>query len=59
MDRAERLEWFCAHQSTHCGGPSSAQIEDHWNERQLGYEIAVVALGLTAVARVVVRAPRR
>ena len=59
MDRAERLEWFCTHQGTNCGGPSSERIENNWNERQWGYEIAVVALGGGALARVVVRERRR
>jgi hypothetical protein len=59
MDRAERLEWYCAHQGTHCGGPSSERIENDWNKRQLGYEIAVIAIGGAALARIVVRERRR
>jgi hypothetical protein len=59
MNRAERLEWYCAHQGTHCGGPSSERIENDWNERQLGYEIAVAAIGGGALARVVIRERRR
>ena len=47
--KAEVLEWYCAHDGTHCGGPSSARIEAHWNKRQLGYEIAVSGLGGFAI----------
>jgi hypothetical protein len=59
MDRAERLEWYCIHKGTHCGGPSSDRIESRWNERQWAYEVAVAALGVGAVARVVLRERRR
>jgi hypothetical protein len=62
MNRAELAEWYCQHEGTRCGGASSTGIEAAWNERQLGYEIAVSAvggLGLVlaglAAARVVVR----
>jgi hypothetical protein len=44
IDRAEVAEWYCRHQGTRCGGPSSKRIEAHWNTRQIGYEAAVVAL---------------
>src|SRR3954447_13159733 len=59
MNRAELAEWYCGHGGTRCGGPSSERIEAHWNERQWAYEIAVVALGAGAVARVGLRARRR
>jgi hypothetical protein len=52
--KAEVLEWYCVHDGTHCGGPSSERIETHWNNRQLGYEIAVSALGAFAIVRFVV-----
>ena len=47
-NRAQVLEWYCSHQGTHCGGPSSAVIERHWNERELVYEIVGAALLATA-----------
>jgi hypothetical protein len=47
--KAEVLEWCCAHDGTHCGGPSSERIETNWNQRQLGYEIAVGSLGGAAL----------
>jgi len=46
---AEVLEWYCAHEGTHCDGPSSERIETGWNERELGYEIAVGALSGFAI----------
>jgi hypothetical protein len=48
MGKAEVLEWYCEHQGTHCGGPSSERIEAHWDERELGYEIAVPGLAMVA-----------
>jgi hypothetical protein len=59
INRAEIGEWYCLHRGTRCGGPSSDRIEARWNERQSAYEAVVVALGATAVARVVLRARRR
>jgi hypothetical protein len=59
INRAEVLEWFCAHKGTHCGGPSSHAIERHWNERQLGYEIAVIVIGVAAIALAAARTLRR
>jgi len=59
INHAELLEWYCQHRGTRCGGPSSESIEAHWNQRELGYEIAVVALGGLAVALVVFRTVRR
>jgi len=47
--KAELLEWYCAHEGTHCGGPSSERIEAHWNSRQFAYEIAVSGLGGFAI----------
>ena len=47
MNRAERSEWYCEHKQTQCGGPSSSQLEDAWNARERGYQIA---LGLVAAA---------
>ena len=49
LDKAEVLEWYCAHDGTHCGGPSSERIEAHWNERELGYVIAVSGLSGFAI----------
>lgn len=47
MNHAERSEWYCEHMQTRCGGPSSSQLEDAWNQRERGYQIA---LGLVAAA---------
>ena len=58
IDRAHVAEWYCAHDGTRCGGPSSEKIEEHWNERQEGYEIAVVALSGFALVRFVYRLAR-
>ena len=52
-------EWFCAHQGTRCGGPSSDRIEEQWNERQWAYEIAVIGLAGFAVVRFAYRLARR
>ena len=51
INRAEVSEWFCKHRGQRCGGPSSRRIEDHWNERQLGYEAIVAVLAGFAVVR--------
>jgi hypothetical protein len=59
MDRAEVLEWYCSHVGTHCGGPSSARIEAHWNQRQMGYEAAVTIVGGFAILLFAYRAVRR
>lgn len=59
MNQAEVGEWYCAHIGTRCGGVSSAGIERHWNERQLGYEIVVSVIGAAGVVVAVLRARRR
>ena len=48
-NHAELLEWYCTYRGTRCGGPSSASIERHWNERQMAYEVVVVVLAAGAV----------
>ncbi len=53
MDRAELSEWYCRHLGQRCGGPSSVAIENHWNERQIGYEVVVGLLVGAAVLSVV------
>jgi hypothetical protein len=58
INRAEVAEWYCTNRGTRCGGPSSARIEKHWNQRQWGYEIAVAALGGVAIVRFVYRLAR-
>jgi hypothetical protein len=58
IDRAHVSEWYCIHDGTQCGGPSSKRIETHWNERQEGYEIAVAALSGFALVRLVYRLAR-
>jgi hypothetical protein len=59
MEKAEVLEWYCAHDGTHCGGPSSDGIEAHWNERELGYQIALGGLCGFAILLFVGRKLRR
>lgn len=59
INRAEVDEWYCIHTGMRCGGASSAAIERHWNERQLGYEVAVSVLGAAGLALGVYRAIRR
>jgi hypothetical protein len=49
LNRVEVAEWYCAHDGTRCGGPSSARIEARWNARQRRYEIAVAGLGGLAI----------
>ena len=58
-DRAELAEWYCTHLGTRCGGPSSAAIERRWNERELGYEVAVTILGLFGTANLLLGLRRR
>jgi hypothetical protein len=59
IDAVQVDEWYCSHRGTRCGGASSAAIERRWNERQLGYEIVVSALGAAALALAAFRGPRR
>ena len=58
IDRADIGEWYCRNEGTQCGGPSSRKIEQHWNERQAGYEVAVAALSGFALVRFVYRLAR-
>lgn len=58
INRAELATWYCEHESIYCGGASPVAMERHWNERQLAYEAAVIALAGFAVGRVAVRAAR-
>jgi len=54
IDRIELADWYCSHRGTRCGQPAWEPIERRWNERQLGYEIAVtllVAFGAVILAR--------
>jgi hypothetical protein len=54
--RIERIElafWYCRHEGTRCEAadrPLALGIERRWNERQVGYEVAV---GITAAAAAV------
>ena len=58
-NRAELRHWYCVHQGTSCGGPSSAAIERRWNHRELAYEIVVVGLLAAATTMAVHRLDRR
>ena len=44
VNQVELQAWYCTHKGTRCGGPSPERIERHWNERQVGYEVAVAIL---------------
>jgi hypothetical protein len=57
-ERAEVGEWFCTHTGTRCGGASSNRIEAQWNEREVGYEVALVLFGGAGAASLVVAAAR-
>jgi hypothetical protein len=57
-ERAEVAEWFCTHTGTRCGGASSNGIEARWNEREVGYEIALVLFGGLGAAGLAVAAAR-
>jgi len=50
MLRAEVSEWYCRHEQTHCGGPSSQGIEDAWNQRERGYQIALGVVAAVGAA---------
>jgi hypothetical protein len=52
INRAELAEWYCAHEHTRCGGPSSERIEASWNDRQDVYEIGVIAFGGVGLGRI-------
>ena len=45
--RAELAEWYCEHLGTRCGGASAVGIEARWNQREVGYVVAVTLLGAT------------
>jgi len=56
MNRAELSEWYCEHNQTRCGGESSSRLEDAWNKRERGYQLALVVVAaaggfLTIVSR--------
>jgi hypothetical protein len=57
-NHAQLLEWYCVHERTRCGGPSSVAIERHWNQREFGYELAVVTVAGAALALGAARALR-
>lgn len=46
-DRAELAQWYCEHTGTRCGGASAVGIEVRWNQREVGYTVAVSILGAT------------
>jgi hypothetical protein len=53
QNRADVAEWYCEHQGTRCGGASSAGIEARWNQREVGYTVAVSILGATGAGLLV------
>jgi hypothetical protein len=58
INRAQVSEWYCNHHGTRCGGPSSAGIEDAWNRRELGYQVALVVIAVTGATLTVRRMSR-
>jgi hypothetical protein len=58
IERIESAFWYCRHEGTRCAAadrPLALAIERRWNERQVGYEIAV---GAAAAAGIVLGAAR-
>jgi hypothetical protein len=59
INRAELAKWYCEHEQTRCGGPSSKRIEASWNRRQGVYEIGVIAFGAAGLGRIALTRFRR
>ena len=59
MNRAELSEWYCEHRQTHCGEPSSSQLEDRWNQRERGYQIALLLVAAAGGLLTIVAHKRR
>jgi hypothetical protein len=59
MNRAEESQWYCTHTQTRCGGPSSIRIENAWNQRERGYQIALGVVAAAGVALAIVARSRR
>ena len=49
LNRLERNEWFCEHKGLDCGGPSSRVAHARWERREVGYQVALLALAVGAV----------
>jgi hypothetical protein len=59
MNRAELREWYCEHKQTRCGGSSSSRIEDAWNHREVGYQLALGVVAVGAALTIVVGIQRQ
>jgi|1185.fasta_scaffold272974_2 hypothetical protein len=59
MGHAQVREWYCEHKQTRCGGASSRRIEDAWNEREVGYQLALGVVAVGAALTIVAGAQRQ
>jgi len=59
INSAQLDAYYCTHHDTRCGGPSWTRIEDAWQQRQVGYELVVAALGGFSIGRALRRPPAR
>jgi hypothetical protein len=48
LNRAELGEWYCVHRGVDCRASPEGHIERNWNRREVGYQLGLIALGLTA-----------
>ena len=59
-NRAQLAEWYCTHQGTRCGGPSSDRMHEAWENRELGYKVTEGTLaGAALLAAGLIVLPRR
>jgi cytochrome oxidase assembly protein ShyY1 len=60
-NRAQLAEWYCQHEGTRCGGPSSVRMHEAWENRELGYKVTEGTLAgavLLAAGLIVLRRRR-
>ncbi|HEX6663103.1 MAG TPA: hypothetical protein VF025_05470 [Gaiellaceae bacterium] len=59
-NRAQLAEWYCTHQGTRCGGPSSVRMHEAWENRELGYKVTEGTLaGVVLLTAGLIVLPRR
>ena len=59
INQAQVSEWYCKHAQKRCGGPSSDGIENAWNQRERGYQIALAGVAAAGAALTIVARRRR
>jgi len=59
MNRLELHQWYCVHRGVQCGAGDPDRIERRWNERELGYQAALVALACGATGLLISLRRRR